>query len=255
MGAKTPGGTAAAPGGGPINAAGRQISSKAATDNGVGWAPAHKPGGKARRVDRGATPSAEVAPPVRPGLGDGLGEPAAGDCADGNGLPTDPMGLAGEGAAKGADGLGAGCVCWPGEGCGRLAGEGLRIPILAGGGLWRKAPLFTPPGFAGEAGVNGLLGVGGVDVAPMTLMPGAEPAASSTPPWLPVAVGLGGLSSSPACDCLRCSMAASSAYLSKKLLMPCMGCTSWSTLDWSNLEMAPSRTDTMPPARTRISRQ
>ena len=54
---------------------------------------------------------------------------AIGDCAEGKGLPTEPIGLIGEGTVK-PDG--EGCGCPEGDGCGMFAGLGLR---MEGGGL------------------------------------------------------------------------------------------------------------------------
>lgn len=134
-------------------------------------APAHRRCG--RNLADGLEEEAVLAAPTlagageRPGCrGEGRGEEAAaGDCADGKGLPTDPIGLAGEGAAKPAPApvpaaAGLGCC---GDGCGRLAGLGWRTDD-AGGGLCRNCCCcwLEPPAPAedvwGDAGVRGLLG-------------------------------------------------------------------------------------------------
>ena len=87
----------------------------------MGLAPAHSRCGNTLDVE-GITLSWCIAklwwPGTLPGLGDipgrgeGLfrpGDPTPiGECTEGNGLPTDPTGLAGEGAAN-PDGLGMGC--------------------------------------------------------------------------------------------------------------------------------------------------
>ena len=134
--------------------------------------------------------------PIR---GDGRGDcPAMGDCTEGNGLPTDPTGFAGEGAMK--PGLGVGCCCVE-DG----AGDGWRME----GGLCSWLP-----GLCGLAGVRGLLGgVCGVwNLRPDEVM---EDESDSECGGM---MGLGGLSSS-VWDWRRWK-AASSTYFIRNDLIP-----------------------------------
>ena len=143
----------------------------------------------------GPPPCPDADCPMR---GDGRGDcPAMGDCTDGNGLPTDPAGLAGEGAMN--PGLGVGCGA--GEGCRRE------------GGLCSWLP-----GLCGLAGVSGLLGgVCGVwNLRPEADMDPAAAAGSESE--CGCITGLGGLSSS-VCDWRRWK-AASSTYFMRNDLMP-----------------------------------
>ena len=141
-------------------------------------------------------PCAGVPGPI---LGDGRGDcPAMGDCTEGKGLPTDPIGLAGEGAMS--PGLGVGCCAEAG------AGEGWRME----GGLCSWLP-----GLCGLAGVRGLLGgVCGV----WNLRPLAEVKEEVSESECGGMIGLGGLSSS-VWDWRRWK-AASSTYFMRNDFIP-----------------------------------
>ena len=84
-----------------------------------------------------------------------------GDCTEGKGLPTDPIGLAGEGAIS--PGLGVGCCAEAGDWLPGLCGlAGVRGLLGGGCGVWNLRPLVEVREEVSESECGGMIGLGGL---------------------------------------------------------------------------------------------
>ena len=83
-----------------------------------------------------------------------------GDCTEGKGLPTDPIGLAGEGAMS--PGLGVGCCAEAGDWLPGLCGlAGVRGLLGGVCGVWNLRPLVEVKEVS-ESECGGMIGLGGL---------------------------------------------------------------------------------------------